>query len=128
MALESRRIMEGAAFAVYSLVEDGKDRAQKFLEDLERRRLGLHVALLGSLHRIAEHGAPRNTLVFRHEGAGVFAIKEGQARLYCFFCGKGRLCLTNGDIKKQGRADPVVLAVARRLKSEWERQRQEKQR
>lgn len=69
---------------------------------------------------MANHGPHPSGEKFKPEKNGIFAIKEGQARLYGFYAGKKKFALTNGDLKKRNKADPKVLRKALELKLLYE--------
>lgn len=68
---------------------------------------------------IADQGPPRNPTKFRHEEDGIYAMKQGQVRIYCFFDAGRMIVVTHGTIKKKQKADPEDLKRAKRLREEY---------
>lgn len=66
---------------------------------------------------------------FRHEGDGIWAIKGGQVRVYCFMTSNRLIVLTNAGIKKRPKARPQDLKRAkdiRKIAIQWTGQGAEK--
>ena len=89
-----------------------KDFFSELPQDLKSR-------LARIIEHIADHGAPRNQQKFKHEEDGIYAIKQGQARVYCFFDADRVILLTHGALKKQRKANPEDLARAKRLRDAY---------
>lgn len=91
-------IYSGSYRNVCEIMKNGKSTIRDFIEELE-------TADRNSLLRLMEELGNRdirNTEKFRHEGDGIFAIKSGQIRIFCFI-DSGSMILTHGIKKKQSR-------------------------
>ncbi len=108
---------EGKKATLCLVVENGKNRFEEFMKQLRRKRRDLAPRLTATLKWILANGVPSNNdYKFKYEEKGIYAIREGQARIYCFFGPKGELCLTHGIVKKDQRAKRADLNLALRLK------------
>jgi len=100
----------------YEIVKDGRSYVEEFFQELPR---DLKSRLIRLIEFIADHGDPGNKKKFRYEDGGIYAIKQGQARVYSFF-DAGRFILpTHGALKKQQKANPEDLARAKRLREAY---------
>jgi mRNA-degrading endonuclease RelE of RelBE toxin-antitoxin system len=89
---------------------------EKFFRELpedSRNRLARRLVFM------AEQGLPRDERKFKHEDDGIFAIKQGQVRIYCFLDTGRLILLTHGTLKKQQKADPEDLKRAKRLRADY---------
>ena len=60
--------------------------------------------IVARLKRIADHGPPNNEEIFKHIEGPIYEIKTHTGvRILCFFCGSGRLMLTQGFFKQRKR-------------------------
>lgn len=75
--------------------------------------------IIALIRRIAEEGPPSNPSRFKHEEDQIYAIKDGQVRIYCFFDKAALILLTNGTIKKTQKADPDDLDMAKKLRKAY---------
>jgi mRNA-degrading endonuclease RelE of RelBE toxin-antitoxin system len=89
---------------------------KEFVEELPEETRNRLVRLI---EHIADQGKPRSEQKFRHEEKGIFAIKQGQVRIYCFFDDDWGILLTHGTIKKKNKADPEDLKRAKRLRNAY---------
>lgn len=71
------------------------------------------------IEHMADQGAPHNEQKFRLEEDGIYAIKHGQVRIYCFFDAGRIILLTHGTIKKKKKADPEDLKRAKHLRQAY---------
>lgn len=93
-------LFEGSCRRICELIKNEKSTIRPFIQSLE-------VSERNSLLRLIEalgQRDMRNAEKFRHEGNGIYAIKSGQVRIYCFFDEGNMMVLTNGIKKKQNRA------------------------
>lgn len=75
---------------------------------------------MAELNRFSQHGPMRNEQKFRHEGDGVYAIKDGQERIYGFFNGHHFFACAAGVSKKSQKPDKSLLDTVKRLKAKYE--------
>jgi len=116
VSVTTRLIVEGTAFSIHEIVRNGRSHVEEFtraLPEITRDRLLRFIA------RMADEGTPRNEQKFRLEEDGIYAIKQGQVRIYCFFDARRVILLTHGTIKKQQKADPEDLKRAKRLRKAY---------
>lgn len=112
-------IFEGSGRKICELIKNGKSTIRPFIE-------GLETSERNSLLRLIEEFGKRdmkNTEKFRHEGDGIFAIKSGQIRIYCFFDSGNLMLLTNGLKKKQNRVRREDVEKASNLRDYYMKQR-----
>lgn len=112
-------LFEGPGRKICELIKNGKSTIRPFIEDLEASERN-------SLLRLIEELGKRdmkNTEKFRHEGDGIFAIKSGQIRIYCFFDSGNLMLLTNGLKKKQNRVRREDVEKACNLRDYYMQQR-----
>jgi len=104
---------------IFEIVRNGKSTIEKFFDnELRKKRPHDFIRMMNLILRFAEQGQIRNREKFVHEVEQIYAFKENQVRVYCFF-GKGNdLILCNGAIKKQDQARPEDLDKARKLRNE----------
>lgn len=116
MSVTTRLIAEGAELSIHALVEGGRSHFEQFFAQLPTPSKGKLRALFDF---IANNGAPRNPEKFRHEEDGIFAIKQNQIRVYCFFDAGRMIIVTHGTLKKRQKANPEELKRAKRLREEY---------
>lgn len=116
MSVTARVIAEGSRYTISEIVIDGRSYVMDFFNGLPKEQAARLVRLL---EFIVDHGAPRNETKFRHEEDGIYAIKQGQARVYCFFDAGRFILLTHGAVKKRRKANPEDLARAKRLRKAY---------
>jgi hypothetical protein len=112
----TRLITQGAAFSIHAIMEGGRSHFEQFFAGLPTRTKGKLRALFDF---IAKNGAPRNPEKFRHEEDEIFAIKQNQIRVYCFFDAGRMIVVTHGTLKKRQKANPEDLKRAKRLREEY---------
>ncbi|MHC1725761.1 MAG: type II toxin-antitoxin system RelE/ParE family toxin [Syntrophobacteraceae bacterium] len=120
MSLETREIFRGEKLSIREIVKRGDSTLKKFFQKLTREQTAGIIALI---QRIADNGTPDNPSRFKNEGDQIWAIKDGQIRIYCFFDEGHLIILTNGVIKKSQKADPNALKKARKLREAYRRSR-----
>lgn len=109
-------IHDGAKYKIYEIARNRRLLVSEFTEKLEKKEQ----AKLGArIERVAQQGHTWNEEIFRHEEDGIYALKCGQIRIYGFFHEGYVILLTNGVIKKKGKADPEALKKAKRLRDEF---------
>jgi mRNA-degrading endonuclease RelE of RelBE toxin-antitoxin system len=112
---------QGRVFRICEIELDSESTLKSFFQDdltFEQRK-----TISAVIQRIADHGPPNNRKRWNTEGDGIYAIKDGQVRIYCFY-DEGRLILlTNGAIKKRDKADPEDLKRAKRLRQVYQEER-----
>ncbi len=116
LSVSTRIVAEGSAFSVYEILSGDRSHVEDFFHELPmdtRRRV------VRLIEFIADHGTPSSQQKFRHEEDGIYAIKQGQARIYCFFDAGRVILLTHGTIKKKEKADPEDLKRAKRLRKAY---------
>lgn len=116
MSVSTRIVAEGSAFSVYEILSGDRSHVEEFFHELP---LDLKSRLFRLIAFIADHGTPSNQRKFRHEEDGIYAIKQGQARIYCFLDAGRVILLTHGTIKKKEKADPEDLKRAKRLRKAY---------
>jgi hypothetical protein len=112
----TRLIAEGSAFRILEIVKNERSMVEEFFKELAadtRSRLTRRIVFM------AEQGLPRDERKFKHEEDGIFAIKQGQVRIYCFLDAGRLVLLTNGTLKKKQKADPEDLKRAKRLREAY---------
>jgi hypothetical protein len=116
MIIGINTLCKGSAYTICELVKDGTHVLHRFVKQLTPvQRSGI----MALITRVADYGNPENETRFIHEEDGIYAFKDGQVRVYCFF-DKGRIIiLTNGDIKKKNKADPSELKKAKKLRKAY---------
>ena len=114
-----RILFEGSGRKICELIKNGKSTIRPFLEELETSERN---SLLRLIEELGKRDM-RNTEKFRHEGDGLFAIKSGQIRIYCFFDSGNLMFLTNGVKKKQNRARREDVERACNLRDYYMKQR-----
>ena len=95
---------------------NGSCPAGQFLDDLspaERTKLDVIFELLG------DRGVITNPTKFKKVNAGMFAIKSGQIRIFCFFTKDKQLVLLFGIRKKWRRHRKQDLDKASAMKREF---------
>ena len=117
-------IYEGKSLSIHEIVENDNSKLQKYLGGLDQTAA---TVVDYNLNYIAEHGTPRNTQRFRHEGDGIYAIKilQHQIRILCFFDGRKMLILTHGFNKKYQKGDRLKreIAKAKKIKDRYMKQK-----
>ena len=116
MSVSTRPIAEGAAFSILEIVKGSRSYVEDFFHELP---IDTRIGLIRLIEYIADQGTPRDKRKFRHEEDGIYAIKQGQARIYCFFDAGLVILLSHGTIKKKEKADPEDLKRAKRLRKAY---------
>lgn len=116
MSITTRTVTRGVELSIQTIVEGDRSPFERFFAELSDESKGRLRALLES---IANKGAPRNVTKFRHEEDGIFAIKQDQIRVYCFFDSGRLIVVTHGVLKKRQKANPEDLKRAKRLREEY---------
>lgn len=116
MALRCKKIADGRKLSVWEIVIDQTSEVAKLYQTLLEKEKR---TLTAKINSIAENGVPKNIEKFRHEGDGIFAIKQNQIRIYCFFDHDKMIVLTHGFIKKSQKADPKQLNKAVRIREKY---------
>jgi mRNA-degrading endonuclease RelE of RelBE toxin-antitoxin system len=114
--VNTRLIAEGSAFRICEIVKNERSRVGEFFKELpedKRSRLTRLIVFM------ADRGLPRDERKFKHEEDGIFAIKQGKVRIYCFFDSGRLILLTHGTLKKKQKADPKDLKRARSLREAY---------
>lgn len=114
-----RILFEGSCRKICELIKNGKSTIRPFIESLEASERN---SLIRLIEELGERDM-RNAEKFRHEGNGIFAIKSGQIRIYCFFDAGNLMILTNGIKKKQNRARRADVEKADALRDYYMKQR-----
>ncbi len=79
-------ITKGAHLAIYALVKGTRCEAKEFLDACASdKSSGGFQSLFALLERIAEYGPPKNPEQFKQLQNGIYEIKAGGIRLFCFF-------------------------------------------
>ncbi len=112
-----RKLFEGEAYTICDLPKGNSSPLDKFINKISHQKKARVMAHLKSL---AESGPPRNTERFAHEEDQIYAFKDFQVRIYCFFHREKLIVLTHGTIKKQDKADREDLERAKRLRKEYQ--------
>ncbi len=118
MTISINEQKEGSKYTIYSIEEDGNDRVREYFRHLDAKRPKVLMRLSRALVRLAEHGPHPSEEKFKRERGKIFAIKEHQARVYCFFH-MNQVFLTNAVTKKKNKANSSDLDTADRLRSLW---------
>jgi hypothetical protein len=117
----------GVEFVVrfYTLDDEGMHcPIVSFLEQLRRTDPILHKLLVVGLKKLEQrefHGETLTRLV--DENDDIFEVRIGRtqiARAFFFFRRGREIIVTNGHVKKQMKADPRALTLARKYKRDWE--------
>jgi len=116
VSVKTRLIAEGAAFSIHEILRNGRSYVEEFIKTLQE---DTRDRLIRLIERLADKGMLRNDQKFRLEEEGIFAIKQGQVRVYCFFDAGRVIILTHGTIKKRQKADPEDLKRAKRLRDAY---------
>lgn len=116
MNVEAKLLYRGDAYTICEILRSGKGMIEGFVRQLSREQ---RAGILALIRRIADHGPPSNTARFRYEGDRIYAIKDGQVRIYCFFDKGALILLTNGAVKKTRKADPKDLEIAVKLRKAY---------
>jgi len=116
MRIGTRVLCRGNAYTICEIVRDGKWMIQDFSHELSGEQQAEIIALI---RRIADEGLPSNPSRFKHEEDQIYAIKDGQVRISCFFDKGALILLTNGAVKKTQKADPTDLDMAKKLRKAY---------
>jgi len=116
LALTREKIAEGKKITVWEIVKNQTSEFRELVSKLSTKEKNV---LLAKITTIADHGPLRNEEKFRHEGEGIYAIKQNQIRVYCFFEQDRMVVLTHGFIKKSKKADPKQLSKAIKIREEY---------
>jgi phage-related protein len=116
LALTREKIAEGNKITVWEIVKNQTSEFRELVSKLSTKEKNV---LLAKITTIADHGPLRNEEKFRHEGEGIYAIKQNQIRVYCFFEQDRMIVLTHGFIKKSKKVDPKQLSKAIRIREEY---------
>lgn len=116
----SKVIARGEKFAILEIERNGTSTLKKFFKSFSGEQ---QAGVTSAIKFIADKGPPNNESKFRHEGDGIYAIKDGQIRIYCFYDTDSQIVLTNGVIKKAKKADPNELKRAKKLRKAYLRSR-----
>lgn|GEM_PF-774469 len=116
LSVITQLITRGARLSILAIVDDGRSQFEQFFAGLPPPSKGKLRALFDF---IAKNGAPRNIEKFRHEEDGIYAIKQNQIRVYCFFETGQMIIVTHGTLKKRQKANPKDLKRAKRLREEY---------
>lgn len=105
-------IHRGSARTVVTLGLDGKNQAQKFLQNLKNNDPNAYRSLKTRIRTVSEYDRYENEHTFRHIGDGIYEFKRNNPkliRLYAFYDvigGAGQLILcTNGGDKRSQQQD-----------------------
>jgi len=112
--IEPVKLYSGEKFTICEAFTNGKSRLNDFLNDLNKN---VYTRVINSIEYIGNYGPPKNTGRFNYEGDSIYAIKNGQVRIYCFFYKNQMIILTHGVIKKTQKANPKELKKARKIRS-----------
>lgn len=114
-------IAKSDRFTICEIEQNGTSTLKHFFK---KKLSAEQTANIGSvLQRIAKNGPPDNESRFGPEGDGIYAIKDGQVRIYCFYDDDSQIILTNGVIKKRQKADPNALRRAKKLRKAYQGRR-----
>ena len=116
MVIEVNTLCKGSVYTICELVKDGTHVLYRFVKEVTTSQRSEIMALI---RRVADYGNPENETRFTHEEDGIYAFKDGQVRVYCFFDKCRIIILTNGDIKKRDKADPNELKKAKKLRKAY---------
>ena len=116
MALKREIIAKGEKFTVWEIV---KNQASEFRKLVRILSVNEKRILFSKIKSIADNGPLKNEEKFRHEGDGIYTIKQNQIRVYCFFDQDKMFILTHGFIKKSQKADPKQKAKAIKIREEY---------
>jgi hypothetical protein len=117
---KAKEVLKGRVWRILAVVgANGRCPFQEFFQEelTQRQRTDLWALLM--------HFADRERIVNEQkfkavEGTGIFELKEGQIRVFCFTQPDWTMVLTHGAIKKKARLSPQDIDRARRLKAEFE--------
>lgn len=116
MNLKREKIAKGDKFTVWEIVIDQVSEFRKLVQTLSKKEKRI---LFSKIESIANHGPLKNEEKFKHEGDGIYAIKQNQIRIYCFFDQDKIFVLTHGFIKKSQKADPKQLSKAINIRAKY---------
>jgi mRNA-degrading endonuclease RelE of RelBE toxin-antitoxin system len=117
--VSAKIIAKGEKFTVCEIEQNGTSTLKNFFKTLTKEQ---QAGIASAIRFIADNGPPQRKSRFNSEGDQIYAIKEDEVRIYCFF-DEGSILLTNGVIKKKQKADPVDLKRAKTLRKAYLRRR-----
>ena len=89
---------------------------KEFIQALPEKEKNI---LISKIYSIAENCPPHNREKFRNEGDNIYAIKQNQIRVYCFFDQGKMIILTHGFMKNSRKADPEQLIKAKKIREKY---------
>ena len=105
-------------WAVESILNAGVSHFREFFEGLLEKE---QEVVSANIDYTAKNGPHKRK--FRHLGHGLFELKPTkQIRIFGFFQPGNRIILTDGYIKKKGKADLAEIAKARLLMAQYHAQ------
>jgi mRNA-degrading endonuclease RelE of RelBE toxin-antitoxin system len=107
-------LAKGKKFKVCEIEKGKKSEVKEFFSKLNKADKD---RILQKINYIADNGPPKNEEKFRYEGDGIYAIKQNQVRIYCFFDSGKMIILTHGFMKKDKKANPNQLEKAKNIKN-----------
>jgi len=113
----------GEARRVVTLGMDGRDHADRFLNQLRKHDRNLWEFIRKRIRAVANHDRYANELTFKHVGDGVFEFKRPGIRLYAFYDeidGIGHLILcTNGGGKGNRKEQNADIQTAKAIRNSY---------
>lgn len=114
MSTNINKLAQGTKFGVFEIKKNDESEISNFFLKLNANDKN---RIMRQINHIADNGPLNNIEKFRHEGDGIYAIKQNQIRIYCFFHAGKMIILTHGFIKKSRKPDPKQLEKAIDIKN-----------
>lgn len=113
-------LRRGVAVDIYAVRDGDRIFEREYVCGLPERD---QEKVLRLYSRVGDHGPPTSQQKFRSLGDGLYELKSGAHRLFCFFQPGGRWVIRHGYRKQRQKADQREIERARRLWAQSERDR-----